>query len=103
MVIIVVFIPLVLRTPFLLRHLDKFLTSLQDTKEHLANHIYLHGIYAPVSDQHVDPVPLQVVDGATPRTLDGVFVRNGPNPVPEHLSKRYHWIDGHGMLNNMRI
>ena len=100
-VAIAVFIPIVLRTPFLLRHFDRFLTSLQDTKQHLANHIYLHGIYAPVNDEHLDPVPLEVVQGAIPPALDGLFVRNGPNPVPAHLSK--HWFDGHGMLHNVRI
>jgi carotenoid cleavage dioxygenase-like enzyme len=81
---------------------DAFLDSLQETKHHLAHHVYLHGNYAPVTEEH-RAVPLQVVEGALPEDLDGLFVRNGPNPIVTQITKRYHWFDGHGMLHNVRI
>jgi carotenoid cleavage dioxygenase len=75
---------------------------LQETKYHLTNHIYLNGVYAPVGDENTG-VLLEVEEGALPKDLDGLFVRNGPNPIPSQIAKRYHWFDGHGMLHNVRI
>lgn len=57
---------------------------------------YLNGPYAPRHDElTVDD--LEVI-GEIPRDLDGVFLRNGPNPrfAPEG---RYHWFDGDGMVH----
>src|SRR5947209_6092528 len=57
---------------------------------------YLEGRYAPVADElTVDT--LEVV-GTLPEELDGVYVRNGPNPrfAPPG---RYHWFDGDAMLH----
>ena len=89
--------------PTLLRKLDTLcLDGFQDVKDHLANHFYLSGNYAPVSQEHVH-VPVRVVKGELPRDLSGLFVRNGPNPIPGHRTKRYHWFDGNGMLHNLRI
>lgn len=82
-------------------HVDDFLTMLQNPKEHLAKNRYLHGNFAPVADEHID-VPVDVVEGAIPDDLEGIFVRTGPNPLPG-WTKRYHWFDGHGMLHNLRI
>lgn len=81
--------------------LDDALTSLQETKRHLANHPYLHGNFAPVYDQHTAR-PVEVVSGTVPDDLEGLFVRTGPNPLPG-WTKRYHWFDGHGMLHNLRF
>lgn len=87
----------------LLGHLDHVLDQLQEHEEHLAKHIYLHGNYAPVAEEHI-AVPGRVVEGALPENLTGLFVRNGPNPVPDHIGqKRYHWFDGHGHLHNLRL
>jgi len=61
---------------------------------------YLEGRYAPVADElTVDT--LEVV-GTLPEELDGVYVRNGPNPrfAPPG---RYHWFDGDGMLHSVRL
>ena len=57
---------------------------------------YLLGSYAPTDKETV--VDLQVVSGAIPADLAGVYVRNGPNP---HRSAegRHHWFDGDGMLH----
>ena len=81
--------------------LDDMLTSLQETKHHLANHPYLHGNFAPVDTQHTAQT-VEVVRGAVPHDLEGLFVRTGPNPLPG-WTKRYHWFDGHGMLHNLRF
>jgi carotenoid cleavage dioxygenase-like enzyme len=61
---------------------------------------YLVGVYAAV-DREVDGDELEVI-GAIPEDLDGIFVRNGPNPrfVPQG---RYHWFDGDGMLHAVRF
>ena len=61
---------------------------------------YLAGVYAPV-DVEVDGDDLEVI-GSIPTDLDGVFVRNGPNPrfAPDG---RYHWFDGDGMLHAVRF
>ncbi|MDV3220452.1 carotenoid oxygenase family protein [Intrasporangium sp.] len=64
--------------------------------EALANP-YLDGPYAPRHDE-VTVSDLPVLEGALPRDLDGVYVRNGPNPQFPPLG-RYHWFDGDGMLH----
>jgi len=89
-----------MRSSLVLIKLDQFLTSLQNVDEHyFKNHFYLSGNYAPVTTEHV---AVQVEGGQLPPDLDGLLVRNGPNPVLP-LSKRYHWFDGHGMLHSLRI
>ena len=74
-----------------LHSLDRFLTLLQDTELHLKKHTFLSGNFAPVSEEHVR-VPVKVVEGELPATLDGAFCRNGPNPIAEVQKKRYHWV-----------
>ncbi|MFI6870211.1 carotenoid oxygenase family protein [Nocardia sp. NPDC050406] len=64
--------------------------------EALANP-YLEGPYAPTG-QEVTATDLPVLAGELPRDLDGVYVRNGPNPQFAPLG-RYHWFDGDGMLH----
>ena len=57
---------------------------------------YLHGPYAPRPDE-LTAAGLEVV-GEIPLDLDGVFLRNGPNP--QHAPPgRYHWFDGDGMVH----
>ncbi|KAI2494048.1 oxidoreductase [Fragilaria crotonensis] len=80
---------------------DDFLTMLQRPKEHLATNNFLHGNFAPVTEEFIG-VPVDVVEGAIPVDLEGMFVRTGPNPLPG-WTKRYHWFDGHGMLHNLRF
>jgi len=71
-----------------LHSLDRFLTRLQNPQEQLKHHTYLTGNYAPVTKEHVH-VPVEVVEGKIPRSLNGMVVRNGPNPDPALLEKRY--------------
>lgn len=61
---------------------------------------YLMGAYAPTEDE-VSVEDLEVI-GEIPADLNGLYVRNGPNPkyAPEG---RYHWFDGDGMLHAVQI
>ena len=61
---------------------------------------YLLGVYAPVGTE-IDAADLQVV-GEIPKDLNGVYLRNGPNPrfAPEG---RYHWFDGDGMIHAVHL
>jgi 9-cis-epoxycarotenoid dioxygenase len=86
----------------ILHRLDRFLDRLQKPEEQLSHHIYLRGNYAPVEEEHSN-VPVEVVEGQLPK-LDGIFCRNGPNPVTKwQRRKRYHWFDGHAMLHLLRF
>ncbi|AFU00763.1 carotenoid oxygenase family protein [Nocardia brasiliensis] len=58
---------------------------------------YLEGPYAPTADE-ITATQLTVLHGELPADLDGVYVRNGPNPQFAPLG-RYHWFDGDGMLH----
>jgi carotenoid cleavage dioxygenase len=44
---------------------------------------------------------LEVI-GAIPRSLNGTFYRNGPNPAYEPRG-RYHWFDGDGMIHAITL
>jgi carotenoid cleavage dioxygenase-like enzyme len=61
---------------------------------------YLCDNFAPVREEvTADNLP---VIGELPQDLDGMFIRNGPNPQFDPLG-RYHWFDGDGMLHGVRI
>ena len=45
----------------------------------------------------IEAVNLPVI-GEIPRDLDGVYLRNGPNPQFPPVG-RYHWFDGDGMVH----
>ena len=61
---------------------------------------YLEGNFAPV--------PYEVtawdlpVEGTLPPSLDGRYVRNGPNPVAADPAN-HHWFVGEGMLHGVRL
>ncbi|HMP01837.1 MAG TPA: carotenoid oxygenase family protein [Gemmatales bacterium] len=61
---------------------------------------FLEGNFAPVHEEvTADDLP---VIGKLPAELDGMFVRNGPNPQFPPKGQ-YHWFDGDGMLHGVRI
>lgn len=61
---------------------------------------YLMGPYAPV-DTEIEAPDLRVI-GEIPDDLNGLYVRNGPNP--QHApAGRYHWFDGDGMLHALHF
>mmetsp|Transcript_11583 Transcript_11583/g.18553 ORF Transcript_11583/g.18553 Transcript_11583/m.18553 type:complete len:591 (-) Transcript_11583:573-2345(-) len=82
---------------------DRFLDHVQGGQGYNAKNHYLLGNFAPVQDE-VSGVQLEIVSGKIPDGMKGVFIRTGPNPIPEHgHTKRYHWFDGHGYWHTLRI
>lgn len=61
---------------------------------------YLRGNFAPIVDElTIDNLS---VIGEIPRELNGLYVRNGPNPqLPPKGT--YHWFDGDGMLHGVHL
>jgi carotenoid cleavage dioxygenase-like enzyme len=61
---------------------------------------YLDGPYAATHDE-VTLDDLEVI-GEIPNDLNGVYVRNGPNPQFDPRG-RYHWFDGDGMVHALHL
>jgi carotenoid cleavage dioxygenase-like enzyme len=64
------------------------------------NNPFLSGNFAPVHEE-VTVSDLKVT-GKLPPDLDGMFIRNGPNPQFPPI-KNYHWFEGDGMLHGVRL
>ena len=62
--------------------------------------VSLQGGFAPVGEE-VAASDLEVI-GRLPGDLNGLYVRNGPNPRFAPVG-RYHWFDGDGMLSAVRF
>jgi carotenoid cleavage dioxygenase-like enzyme len=67
-----------------------------------AGNPYLVGAYAPIFDESVLGHDQLTIEGEIPADLNGLYVRNGPNPRFEPRG-RYHWFDGDGMMHAMRF
>jgi carotenoid cleavage oxygenase len=70
------------------------------TTESLTNP-YLAGNFAPVRDERDDAG--LAVTGAIPPELNGLLVRNGPNPILDPDPIAYHWFLGDGMLHGIEL
>ena len=66
----------------------------------IAANPFLQGNFAPVQEEVVAK-NLKII-GKLPPDLDGMFVRNGPNPQFPPI-RNYHWFEGDGMLHGVRI
>ena len=64
-----------------------------------SNHPYLTGAWTPLHEE-VDADDLAVIEGAIPRDIDGVYLRNTENQVHEPLG-RFHPFDGDGMIHQI--
>ena len=64
------------------------------------NHPFLQGNFAPVQEE-ITADNLKVI-ATLPPEMDGMFVRNGPNPQFPPLGN-YHWFFGDGMLHGVRV
>lgn len=66
-----------------------------------AGNLYLEGPFAPVprEETHAD----LHVEGTLPVELDGLYVRNGPNPFKRPDPRRHHWFVGDGMVHGIRL
>ena len=60
---------------------------------------HLHGIFAPVVEE-TDATDL-VVEGELPAEIDGLYLRNGPNPRFTPLGSYVFPLEGDGMLHGM--
>jgi carotenoid cleavage dioxygenase-like enzyme len=61
-----------------------------------AGNPYLTGAFAPIGTEiTADELSVR---GEIPKDLDGVYLRNGPNPWTQPRG-RYHWFDGDGMIH----
>jgi carotenoid cleavage dioxygenase-like enzyme len=67
---------------------------------HVEVNPYLEGTYEAVREERT--VALKLLEGALPDDLNGVYVRNGPNPQ-HHPIGRYHWFDGDGMVHSIHF
>ena len=62
---------------------------------------YLEGNFAPVTEE-VTATNLPVT-GTIPVSLQGRFLRNGPNPIGAVDPATYHWFGGEGMVHGVRL
>jgi carotenoid cleavage dioxygenase len=65
-----------------------------------AEHPYARGNFAPV-DRELTRTELRV-RGSLPKELNGVLMRNGPNPV-RPMTETHHWFVGDGMLHAIEL
>ena len=64
-----------------------------------SNHPYLNGAWTPLMEE-VTAADLDVIEGAIPADLDGIYLRNTENQVHQPLG-RYHPFDGDGMIHQI--
>ncbi|MGH9095488.1 MAG: carotenoid oxygenase family protein, partial [Acidimicrobiales bacterium] len=62
---------------------------------------YLEGDFGPVQEEHT--VADLAVTGELPGSLDGRYLRNGPNPVGPVDPATYNWFLGTGMVHGLRL
>jgi len=62
---------------------------------------YLSGNFAPVTTE-LSAVDLPVT-GTLPDSLNGRYLRNGPNPITPPDPATYHWFTGSGMVHGIRL
>ena len=74
--------------------LPPILTTLQPN-----NHPYLNGAWTPLHEE-VDAWDIDVIEGAIPTDIDGVYIRNTENQIHQPLG-RFHPFDGDGMLHQI--
>src|ERR1022692_989377 len=75
-------------------------TNPESTAIELTGSRYLSRVFAPV-DKEVTAFDLPV-EGEIPKAIDGLIVRNGPNPINPDPSN-YHWFIGNGMLHGVEL
>ena len=66
-----------------------------------SNHPYMSGPWTPCHEE-VDVDELEVIEGAIPEDMDGIYLRNTENPVHQPLG-RYHPFDGDAMVHQVNI
>jgi len=79
-----------------IERLDSILATLKPS-----NHPYLNGAWTPLHEE-VNAVDLDVIEGAIPLDIDGVYLRNTENQVHQPLG-RFHPFDGDGMIHQIEF
>ena len=64
-----------------------------------SNHPYLNGPWTPLHEE-VNATDLDVIEGAIPSDIDGVYIRNTENQVHQPLG-RHHPFDADAMLHQI--
>ena len=64
-----------------------------------SDHPYLNGAWTPLYEE-LTAHDLEVLEGAVPHDLDGIYLRNTENQIHQPLG-RYHPFDGDGMIHQM--
>jgi len=77
----------------------KIISENRTSIDSLANP-YLEGMHTPVR-REIDAPELEII-GDVPTDLNGIYLRNGPNPRRQPLGV-HHWFDGDGMLHGVQI
>ncbi len=77
-----------------IERLPAIVSSLQPS-----NHPYLNGAWTPQHEE-VNAWNLEVIEGAIPHDLDGIYLRNTENQVHQPAGK-YHPFDGDGMIHQI--
>jgi 8'-apo-carotenoid 13,14-cleaving dioxygenase len=63
-------------------------------------HLYLTGIHRPMMDEKT--LTELTVTGLIPRSLDGRYLRIGPNPIKPNAAG-HHWFTGDGMVHGIAL
>ena len=62
---------------------------------------FLEGMHTPVSEEVTDTA--LKVTGEVPAALNGLYVRNGPNPLANVNAATHHWFIGDAMVHGIRL
>ena len=64
-------------------------------------HPFLHGIHQPIEKE----LTFEELEwsGSIPPELDGLYVRNGPNPIGSPEESTHHWFLGDGMIHGLKL
>jgi carotenoid cleavage dioxygenase-like enzyme len=55
------------------------------------------GNFKPIKNE-LEAFNLSLLEGSLPESMDGMFIRNGPNPFKDN-DPRFHWFEGWGMVS----
>jgi carotenoid cleavage dioxygenase len=62
---------------------------------------WLEGVHAPLkAEQSLDHLEVR---GTLPPDLDGLYLRNGPNPFGDEHGPSHHWFLGEAMIHGVRL
>lgn len=67
------------------------------------DNLYLEGPFAPVKQETTASTDQLVVSGQLPGDLNGLYLRNGPNPMHIANPRKHHWFIGDGMVHGLKL